>query len=215
MRRGSFVASLLLLVALPLAAQETGGTRVGVERPATVRTPAVPNGTPQDTAGLPQIPTPPITPRRAFFSSLLVPGSGQAALDRPYAGGVFLLVEALSLTMLHRAGEDMRLAQRFSRDSIPLTYQTDPVTGVVARDTLGRPTVATWQVPRYSTAVVRSRRLQIEDWLAVLFFNHLFAGADAYVAAQLWDLPEMIGMRQTPFGPAIAATLRFGRAPKR
>lgn len=220
MRRGAFVAGLLLLVAVPLAAQETGGTRVGVERPTpartpAVRTPAVRSGTPQDTAGLPQIPTPPITPRRAFFSSLLVPGSGQAALDRPYAGGVFLLVEALSLTMLHRAGEDMRLARRFARDSIPLTYHTDPVTGVVARDSLGMPTVATWQVSRYAGEVVRSRRLQVEDWLAVLFFNHLFAGADAYVAAQLWDLPDMIGMRQTPFGPAIAATLRFGRAPKR
>lgn len=215
MRRGSLVVGLLSLVAVPLTAQGTGGMRVGVERPADAVTPAVRSGTPQDTAGRLQRPTPPITPRRAFFSSLMIPGSGQAALDRPYAGGVFLLVEALSLTMLHRAGEDLRLARRFARDSIPLTYQTDPVTGAVARDSLGLPTVATWQVSRYAGEIVRSRRLQVEDWLAVLFFNHLFAGADAYVAAQLWDLPEMIGLRQTPCGPAIAASLRFGRAPKR
>lgn len=215
MRRGAFVAGFLLLVTAPLAAQESGGMRVGVERPATVRTPDVRSVAPQDTAGLPQVPKAPITPRRAFFSSLLLPGSGQAALDRPYAGGVFLLVEALSLTMLHRGGEDMRLARRFARDSIPLTYQTDPITGVVARDSLGLPTVASWQVSRYAGEIVRSRRLQVEDWLAVLFFNHLFAGADAYVAAQLWDLPDMIGMRQTPFGPAIAATWRFGRAARR
>ena len=206
MRRGSLVVLLSCICAGSLAAQVSSGTRVGVERPMAVRVDTVPA---QD------VPRPPITPGRAFFSSLVMPGSGQAALDRPYAGGVFLLVEALSLTMLHRAGEDLHLARRFSRDSVPLTYQVDPVSGLVSRDSLGAPVVASWRVPRYGAAVVRSRRLQVEDWLAVLFFNHLFSGADAYVAAQLWDLPDMIGLQQTPFGPAIAATLRFGRAPKR
>ncbi|MBA3854917.1 MAG: hypothetical protein C0503_10905 [Gemmatimonas sp.] len=206
MRRGSLVALLCCLAAGPLAAQAVSGTRVGVERPAAVRV---------DTVATQDVPRPPITPRRAFFSSLVMPGSGQAALDRPYAGGVFLLVETLSLTMLHRAGEDLHLARRFARDSVPLTYQVDPVSGLVARDSLGAPIVASWRVPRYGAGVVRSRRLQVEDWLAVLFFNHLFSGADAYVAAQLWDLPDMIGLQQTPFGPAIAATLRFGRASKR
>ena len=64
---------------------------------------------------------------------------------------------------------------------------------------------------RLKTAVtprrVRARRTHYEDWLAVLVFNHLIAGADAYVAAQLWDLPDKVAIRQTPFGPAIAATL--------
>jgi hypothetical protein len=202
----AFVLGLWLLGAGPLVAQSAGGMRVGVERSTVTR---------GDTADVRARPRPPIAPGRAFLSSLIVPGSGQAALDRPYAGGVFLLVEALSLTMLHRAGEDLHLARRFARDSIPLTYQTDPSTGVVSRDSLGLPLVATWQVSRFAGEIVRSRRLQVEDWLAVLFFNHLFAGADAYVAAQLWDLPEMIGMRQTPFGPALGARLRFGRAPKR
>jgi hypothetical protein len=203
-RRGAWgvvVASLLLAPAL--SAQVRDGGRAGVSRLPAIDT---------SSAGPPR---PPITPGRAFFSSLLVPGSGQAALDRPYAGGVFLLVEAISLSMLHRAGEDLRLARRFARDSVPLTYDVDPVTGVVARDSLGAPIVATWQVPRYGSGIVRSRRLQVEDWLAVLFFNHLFSGADAYVAAQLWDLPGMIGLQQTPLGPALAATWRFGRAPRR
>lgn len=206
MRGGWRVVALCLLAAGPLAAQEAGRTRVGVERPVPVRV---------DTVSARDVPRAPITPGRAFLSSLVMPGSGQAALDRPYAGGVFLLVEALSLTMLHRAGEDLHLARRFARDSTPLTYQVDPVTGLVQRDSLGVALVATWQASRYGTGVVRSRRLQVEDWLAVLFFNHLFSGADAYVAAQLWDLPEMIGLQQTPFGPAIAATLRFGRARRR
>lgn len=206
MRRGAWAVVALLIVAPALTAQVRDGGRAGVSRPAVAVV---------DTVVVPDGPRAPISPGRAFFSSLLIPGSGQAALDRPYAGGVFLLVEAISLSMLHRAGEDLQLARRFARDSLPLTYQTDPVTGVVAVDASGAPVVATWQVSRYGSGIVRSRRLQVEDWLAVLFFNHLFAGADAYVAAQLWDLPDMIGLRQTPFGPAIAATLRFGRPARR
>jgi hypothetical protein len=34
---------------------------------------------------------------------------------------------------------------------------------------------------------IRARRAHLEDWLAVAVFNHLFAGADAYVAANLAD----------------------------
>lgn len=34
---------------------------------------------------------------------------------------------------------------------------------------------------------VRARRSHLEDWIAVVVFNHLFAGADAYVAANLAD----------------------------
>lgn len=156
----------------------------------------------------------PITPRRAFFSSLLVPGTGQAALDRPYAGGVFMLVEVISLTMMHRSAEDARLARSFSRDSTPLTYQTDPATGIVARDTLGNPIVSSWEQSRYSVGIARARRLHLEDWVAVLFFNHLFSGADAYVAALLWDLPDKVSLVRTPMGPALSTRIRFGR-PKR
>jgi hypothetical protein len=191
----------------PVYAQSVEGARAGIERPAADavlppqdRPPAVLEG-------------PPITPRRAFFSSLLLPGAGQARLDRPYAGGVFLLIEAISLTLMHRSAEDLRLARRFRGDSMPARYQVDPVTGLVARDAAGAPIVAAWETPRYTDNWVRTRRLHLEDWTAVLIFNHLFAGADAFVAAQLWDLPDKVAIRQTPFGPAIAATFRFGRPP--
>jgi hypothetical protein len=208
-RRLALLALCCGIAAAPAAAQRANGVRAGVTRPVAD---SVAAAAPQDSS---EVPRPPISPRRAFFASLLLPGAGQSALDRPYAGGVFLLVEAASLAMVHRGGEDLRLARRFARDSMPLTYQTDAATGLVTRDSLGNPVVATWQRSRYGSAILRSRRLQVEDWLAVLFFNHLFAGADAYVAAQLWDLPDKVAIRQTPFGPAIAATLRFGRAPRR
>ncbi len=157
----------------------------------------------------------PITPRRAFFSSLLLPGTGQSALDRPYAGGVFMLIEAVALTMIHRSAEDARIAKGFSRDSMPLSYQTDPVTGIVARDTLGNAIITSWQPSRYDAAIARGRRLHVEDWVAVLFFNHLFSGADAYVAALLWDLPDKVSLVQTPMGPALTTRLWFGRPRRR
>ncbi|MBX3133128.1 MAG: hypothetical protein KF689_07070 [Gemmatimonadaceae bacterium] len=212
--RDGRVPRLLVAVALlsasapPLRAQSAEGLRVG----ATASPPAPRQSAARADSLTPQ---PPITPRRAFLTSLVMPGVGQAALNRPYAGGVFLLVEALSLTMLHRSAEDLRLARRFSRDSMPSAYQTDPVTGVVARDSLGNAIVTEWQRSRYSAGWVRTRRLHVEDWVAVLFFNHLFAGADAFVAAQLWDLPEKVSLRPTPFGPALTATLRFGAPPRR
>jgi hypothetical protein len=42
----------------------------------------------------------------------------------------------------------------------------------------------------------------------VILFNHLFSGADAYVAANLWDLPQHIGMRAAPL-PRGGAMLTF------
>lgn len=157
---------------------------------------------------------PPISPRRAFFSSFILPGAGQAKLDRPYAGGVFLAIEAIALAMRHRSAEDLRLARSFRGDSMPATYQIDPVTGVAARDADGNLIVTGWDVPRYGPGWVRTRRLHLEDWSAMLVFNHLFAGADAFVAAYLWDLPAKVAVQQTPFGPLISASFSFG-GPKR
>ncbi len=208
--RALLAIAALLLGGAPLGAQAAGGTRVGVVR----RPQDAPAASDTIVRGFSE-PGAPITPGRAFFSSLLIPGTGQAALDRPYAGGVFMLVEGIALTMMHRSAEDARLAKRFSRDSMPLTYETDPVTGVVARDSLGNPVVLSWQQSRYGQGIARARRLHLEDWVAVLFFNHLFSGADAYVAALLWDLPDKVSVRQTPNGTAITTRLWFGRPRRR
>lgn len=152
---------------------------------------------------------PPVTPRRAFLYSLAVPGAGQAALDRHFWGGVFFVTEGLSLALVHRSAEELRLARQFRVDSVPATYQVD-ASGQAAVGSDGRPLIATWNVSRYSAARERARRTHYEDWLAVVIFNHLIAGADAYVAAQLWDLPARVGMRSAPDGrTAIVATLNF------
>jgi hypothetical protein len=151
---------------------------------------------------------PPISARRAFLYSALVPGLGQTALDRKYAGATFFLVEAMSWALLRRSVADVRTAQAFLGDSVPRTYAIDPTTGLAQRDSHGNPLVATWTQTAYTADLVRARKLHVEDWVAVILFNHLFSGADAYVAANLWDLPQHLGVRAAPL-PGGGGVLTF------
>lgn len=206
----AFAVAALLFVS-PAYAQRVDTVRAGVTRPVPDALPASSVATrvvrtPQaDADSL----TPPISPRRAFLYSFLFPGAGQAALGRAGAGGTFFLVEVAALALVHRSAEDLRIARAFRHDSIPLRYQYDPMSGVVARGTDGEPVVAEWSRARYDSTWVKTRRLHYEDWLAVLFFNHLFAGADAFVAAQLWDLPGKVAIRRTPYGSVISLAFPF------
>ena len=61
----------------------------------------------------------------------------------------------------------------------------------------------------YTEELVNLRRGHREDWVAALIANHFFAGADAYVAAHLWDLPAQVAVRQTEQGTVLAARVRF------
>jgi hypothetical protein len=141
---------------------------------------------------------PPISPKQAFLYSLLVPGLAQAKLDRPMVGAGFFLVEAFAIALIHRTADDLRLARAYQRDSIPLRFVVDPLTGVPQLDASGKPMVAEWAAPYYSKELVKVRRLQLEDWTAVLLFNHLISGAEAFVGAQLWDLPQHVQVRAAP-----------------
>jgi hypothetical protein len=183
------------LAAIPLLVGSVGAQQV---TPPARRTAATDSG-------------PPVSPRRAFFYSALVPGFGQAALGRKYSGAGFLLVEAFALALMRRSADDLRLAKAFVGDSVPLTYAIDASTGIAQRDSKGDPVVATWQPSGYTADLVRTRKLQVEDWAAVVIFNHLISGADAFVAANLWDLPQHVGMHAFPVrrGLGLSVSLRF------
>jgi len=141
---------------------------------------------------------PPISPGRAFLQSALIPGLAQSRLDRP-AGVLFAAVEMLAITMYAKSSFDLRTARRFSRDSTPATYEIDAATGVARRDpTTNELVVATWRGPRYTASRAQARAAHVEDWRALLIFNHLFAAADAFVSAQLWDLPGRVDLQVTP-----------------
>jgi hypothetical protein len=136
---------------------------------------------------------PPISPKSAFLRSLLVPGLGQAALDRGVAGGIFVSLEALSVLMALKTNRDLRVARRLEGDSIFLRVTgTDTVR--IASPLAGR---------------VKARKQQLEDWVALIIFNHLFAAADAFVAAQLWDVPARVSVERDGDRMRLTATVRW------
>ena len=190
--------SLLLFLAAARAAD--------AQRRDTTRTPAVVvegvTAVVQDTT-----PRPPISPRRAFLYSLAIPGSAQTILDRPRTAAFFVTIEALSITMARKSANDLREAKRYARDSIVATYQIDPATGLARRDSTGALIPATFLPNRWGGVRVAARRTHLEDWIAALIFNHLISGAEAFVSAQLWDLPGQVSMQRTAGETRITARI--------
>ena len=181
------LATLLLIAFAPLAradAQRADSARVA-PRPARIDTSRI------------AIPTPPLSPRRAFVYSLLLPGFGQSRLGRPGAGALFVFTESLAIGMLRESMADLREARQFRRDSLEY-IGNDPVTGtpIMHRNA-------------YNDELISIRRGHVEDWVAFLIANHLFAGADAYVAAHLWDLPSQVNVSQTSSGTRVSARIRW------
>jgi len=54
---------------------------------------------------------------------------------------------------------------------------------------------------------VKGKRQESEDWLVLLVFNHLFAGAEAFVAGHLQDFPEELRIRAIPGGVGVRLPL--------
>lgn len=142
---------------------------------------------------------PPLSPRLAFLLSALVPGLAQSRLERGTSGALFAGVEMAALAMLRRSVADVREVRRQRTDTIPGNFTATPG-GIVPRGTVP---------PRFEASLEASRRLHVEDWTAAIIFNHLIAGADAFVAAQLWDVPARVSVVPARDGLALVATLRF------
>jgi hypothetical protein len=187
----ALLPALLLLAPAAAGAQGRDSARVRVDSARRAPAPAPARGTGRL--------SPPITPRRAFLYSLLLPGLGQSRLDRGTSGALFSSVELAALVMVRRSQADVREARRYRLDSLPASFT---VSGGLFRGTGSFST-------RFTADLVRTRRLHVEDWLAVIAFNHLFAGADAFVGAQLWDVPVSLSATPTAGGGAIVATIRW------
>jgi hypothetical protein len=115
---------------------------------------------------------------------------------------VFAGVEMGSIVMLAKSLGDLRAAKAFRGDSVTTAF---PV------DSLGRPLPPTASSPGpFTNDLVRARRLHLEDWIAALLFNHLISGAEAFVSANLYDLPAQISARPNARGGgAVAVTLAW------
>lgn len=157
----------LLLIALGMGA----AAPLGAQDTVTARVDTVPR--------TPEL-RPPLSPRRAFLYSLAVPGYAQSILGRNRTGTMLLAFESVAIIMIRESAANLREARRNRADSVIVSYAD------------GTPR---FERTPFSSALVRSRQEQLEDWVAVLVGNHLFSAIDAYVAAHLWDVPMEVGYR--------------------
>jgi hypothetical protein len=178
------IAASTHATAHPLLAQRADSAQSGIKRSTA------------DSIRRAKIPKPPLSPRRAFLSSLALPGYSQSVLGRPTAGALFVLTESIALVMLRESAADLREARRFRTDSLV----------VIGYEPTGTPIT---QVSEYNDRLVDIRRGHVEDWIAFLLANHLFAAADAYVGAHLWDLPTQISVESRPNGAVLAAKVAW------
>ena len=144
---------------------------------------------------------PPLSPRRAFLLSAIVPGYAQSRLERGTSGAFFATIEMGAWAMLRRSATDLREVRGASGDTVPGNFVVNVSTG--AR------TATNPVLPRFEPGIDRSRRLHVEDWTAAIVFNHLISGADAFVSAQLWDVPTRLTMVPTAQGLVLVATVRW------
>lgn len=58
------------------------------------------------------------------------------------------------------------------------------------------------------SANAKAKRQEVQDWLVLWVFNHLFSGAEAYVSAHLQDFPADLKIQAYPRGIGISLPLR-------
>jgi hypothetical protein len=178
----ALAAALLALPAAGAHAQVADSARIGpTARQAAARLDTLPRTARSG---------PPISPRRALFQSMLIPGWGQASLDRNTAGGLFVALEVTSIAMLVQSKKQLSIAREAARDSV-----FDAGTGGYVANPLA--------------ARVGPRKRAVEDWTALLIFSHLIAAADAFVAAHLWDVPIQVQGHEGERGASISTSIPF------
>jgi hypothetical protein len=142
-----------------------------------------------------------ISPGKAFYRSVLVPGWGQFSVDADRRGAVFVALQTTSWFMLvktlHRLGQAKDLEGErigLARDSIEALMRTDTTLNrrFSNPDTLQAAIDSTRSVSRARRLVV-SRRQQRQDWITYTLVLTLASGVDAFVAAHLADFPAVVG----------------------
>ena len=120
----------------------------------------------------------PLSARSALLRSLVLPGWGQAYVGAHGRGAFYFALETASLWMLYKSNRSLADAREL--------------------ESYLRENGALGETQRLSIA--ESRAQQVEDWITLSIFWALFAGADAYVSAQLSDFVGHVGARPGPAG---------------
>jgi hypothetical protein len=176
----------------------------------TVRAPSVPRIV---IAGERPRPVPecrvPLSPRAALIRSMLVPGLGQYQLYRTKAAAIFAAAELGTIAMSFKSKHDLDLATAARRDTT-IVAVVDSATGKPIIDPVTGLQI-TFGVPKNQNLVdrIKARRTHLEDWVAGIVFNHLFSGADAWVAANLADFDANVNVSSFNGGRGIQVAARI------
>jgi hypothetical protein len=54
------------------------------------------------------------------------------------------------------------------------------------------------------SSLIDAKKQQVQDWIVLWVFNHLFSGAEAFVSAHLQDFPKDLQVRAFPGGVGIS-----------
>lgn len=201
--RIALLAGVLLLgFAVELSAQERTPFLRADGRAGSTSFSSSPVQPVQDTAQ-----SPPASPGGAFLRSLVVPGWGQATVGSYTRAGFYFGTSSATVWMLVKtaralgeaeAARDLvedEVAERLRRAGVPsdsIPIRVEESSAVEERQEL-----------------VESRSQQLEDWAAFGLFWLLLNGADAFVAAHLWDFPEPVEVEWAPVSPAGRSELRL------
>jgi hypothetical protein len=79
--------------------------------------------------------------------------------------------------------------------------------GVTAMMTLKAQQEANY-MKQVGSGSLNAKRQEVQDWIVLWVFNHLFSGAEAYVSAHLQDFPADLRIRAFPRGIGISLPLR-------
>ena len=78
--------------------------------------------------------------------------------------------------------------------------------GITAMMTFKAQQEANYLKEIHSTSL-KLKRQEVQDWLVLWIFNHLFSGAEAYVSGHLCDFPPDLKMRALPNGRGISISI--------
>ena len=138
----------------------------------------------------------PTSPGGAFIRALILPGWGHASIGSYKRGGFYFITESTTAFMLartiHRIGiakdaqalkesrvREALLASGVDQDSIPVLLDRNSEV-------------------LHTRHLVRARKGQLEDWMAMGIFLLFISGADAFVSAHLRNFPDPVAIRAAP-----------------
>ena len=163
-----------------------------------------------------------VSPGKAFYRSLLVPGWGQASVGAYVRGGIFFGLQTSSAYMMlktfARLGEAHNIESRRvgqAQDSLRLLMSEDSILNkrLSDRALFDAAVDSTPEVLRIRR-LIRSRENQRQDWITYTLVWTLASGVDAFVAAHLATFPGRVEAEARPTGGMnLKVSFPTGRKP--